>query len=243
MAAFEMVTKEFTAAALSNELRLGGLPGRTTQATEVIELSQSQAVTMDGIAGDVEKNGIAPLMRKLWLTAMQNMEQLSAAHMVGAIGVNNAFTLSRMSPEQRFSVFARGCNFKVSGLSTTLNRVRDFQKTMALLQAVSGNPILLQAFFKKYSPDKILAFMMKALGVNPAEMDRDAAEIDRIAQDWQEVGQMQAILGGGGQSPAPGSGDGNGGGAGLPNTGVPGAEIGAETNQLANPASGISGAG
>lgn len=243
MLVLEMLSREFAAAALSNELKLGAFPAKQVKATEVVELSQSQAATLDSITADVERELIGKVLRKSWLTMLQNIDDVSSDKIINAIGIKATFRLSRMNPAERFAAFANTCSFKVHGLSAVLSKVRDFQKLMALLQAVSTNPILLQAFFKKYSPDKILSHLMKTLGVNPEQMERDEEELARLQQDIQELPAFQQLTGGGSGKGGGSAGAGGGGGAGLSaqNVGEPG--LPAEINAIGNASSGLAGAG
>jgi len=226
MAIFELINREFVTSALSNELKLGSLPAKEVRATEIVELSQSQAVTLDSIIGDVEHDLIAVTLRKAWLTILQNLDDVSGEETISAIGLEAAFKLSQMTPAERFATFANVCSFKVHGLSAVLAKVRDFQKLMALLQAVGSNPIMLQAFFKKYSPNKVLSHLIKSLSINPLNMERDEEELAKLDEDIQGLQQFQGIMnGGGGSQPAPASPD---------ESVVP-----AEVSQISNPATGM----
>lgn len=234
MAVLEMLSREHAAGSLSNELKLGSLPGKDVRATEVVELSQSQAVTMDGVISDVERELMQKAIKKIWLTMLQNIDDVASDKIVNAIGINGAFALSRMTPAQRYSVFSTSCSFQVFGLSQVLARVRDFQKMMALLQAVSNVPILLQAFFQKYSPDRVLSHMMKMLGINPSQMERDDKELSRVAQELRQLPLFQQLT--------PGNrGTTQVGGAGAEQTGGP--ELPAEIASVGNPTAGLAGAG
>jgi hypothetical protein len=228
MLVFEALNREFTAAALSNELKMGSLPPKQVRATEVIEMSQSQAITLDSIVADLERI-LSSVLRKAFLTIMQNMDDILASDIIGAIGQDAAFRLARMSPAERFATFSSSANFNVHGLSALMSKVKDFQKMMALLQAVVSNPILLQAFFKKYSGDKILAHLMKSLSINPVQMERDEQELARLDQDIKELPAFQSLLQGGQQQ----AGQGGPGGESLP----------AEINAAGNASSGLAGAG
>ncbi len=230
MVTLEMLNREFAAAALSNELKLGSLPPKQVLATEVVELSQSQAVTLDSIIADIEQALISTMLRKAWLTILQNMDDIADPAIVGAMGIDAAFALSQLSPAERFSLYGPLCTFRVHGLSATLSKVRDFQKFMALVQSVSSNPLLLQAFFTRYSPDKILQHMMKTLAINPEQIQRDQEELARLPQDLAEAERLQQLAGGGGAgSPQ--------GGLAAEDTGEP--ALPAEINQAGNPLSGM----
>jgi hypothetical protein len=238
MAVLEMLSREFAAASLTNELKMGNLPGKQVKATEIVELSQSQAVTLDAIVGDIERLLIGKTLRKIWLTILQNIDDINSQMIADAIGIGGAFTLSRMSPAERFAVFSSSCSFKVNGLSAVLSKVRDFQKIMALLQSISTNPLLLQAFFKKYSPDKLLAHIMKTLAVNPDQMYRDEQEMSKIQSDLQTLPAFQALTSG-----ANTGGGGGQGGAGMSAQTVGEPELPAEISAVSNPTSGLAGIG
>lgn len=230
MAAFEMLSREFSASALSNELKMGSFPQRSVLATEVVELSQSQAVTLDSIVADIENQVMVPMIEMMWFNILQNMDDIGAQDIEGAIGTNNTFKLAQMTPAQRFATFSQGCGFTVSGVSAVLARVRDFQKTMALMQAVTGHPVLMQAFFMRFSPSKVLANMMKTLNINPETIERDGEDLMKLDQQLAELQKFQE-LGAQGQGGAQ---------AGLQNQ--PGdASTPAEVNQAANPTTGLTG--
>ena len=220
MAIFEALSREFAAAALSNELKMGSLPPKQVRATEVVELSQSQAITLDSIVGDVESI-LQEVLRKAWLTVMQNMDDILASDIVGAIGQDAAFKLAQMGPAERFAAFASFANFSVFGMSALMSKVRDFQKMMALLQAVVSNPILLQAFFKKYSGDRLLSHLMKSLSINPTQMERDEQEIARLGDDLAELPMFQQLAGQGQQQAGQGGPGGESGAAEINAAGGP----------------------
>jgi len=235
MAVFEALDREFTQAALTNELKLGSLPPKQVRATEVVEASQSQAITLDGVTADLESNFITVLLRKAWLTVLQNADDVPSYVMTSGVDRTVALLLMRASPEERFAMFAGKCQFKVFGLSATMAKALDFQKIMSMLQAVMMNPMLFQAFMMKFSPDKALRTMMNRLNINPDDLQKDQAELRQAEAEMQRTQQAAQMLGqASGQSgaSAPTSDAGGappGGGSSVP----------AEVNQLTNPTSGM----
>lgn len=236
LAVYEALVAEFAGAALTNELKLGQLPGRTVKATEIVELQQSQAGMLDSLVTDAE-SGIAELLKKAWLTVLQHIGLVEMQRIVGAIGAEAADRLaSEVNPARRFAAVAQASRVKVRGLSTMLSKVRDFQKMAALMQLVSTNPVLMQQFFARYDAGALLAYMMKTLQLDPDEFLRAEQEEPRTAQqDMQTLPMFQQMVGG-----APGSATGApNGGLGGPGTG--GAPIPAEVNQMVNPMTGMTG--
>lgn len=227
MAMFEAVNREYTQAALTNELKMGVMPPKQVRATEVIEASQSQAVMLDGIISDLEVH-VQEILRKSWLTILQNADSIPEDVLQSAADRQVALLIMRSSPAQRFELFAGKCGFKARGLSETLSKSMDFQKVMALLQSVGMNPLLFQAFIQRFSPDKTLRYIMRVLNINPEDIEKDQEELDETENQMQQVMMlMQMMQGqGGGQTP------------GLPGAGG-GDSAQAEVNQEITPSSGM----
>lgn len=222
LAMLGVIDKEFTSAALSSELKLGKFPQQEVKATEVTELAQSQAVTLDAISANLEVGAITRILRMSFLNILQNADDLDTQNVVSAIGPRAALILARMDPADRFAAFAGKCQFKVFGLTATLGRVRDFQKFMALMQGVQTNPLLMRAFLAKFSADKVLTFIMRALNLNPNNIFKDEAELAGRAQEIQEIFALAGLTKPGG---------GSGGGPSGAEVGEPG--LPAEINQQA----------
>jgi hypothetical protein len=226
MAVFEMLDRAFNTAALTNEIKMGALPPRQVKATEITEASQNSAVLMDSLAGDIENELIVPTLRKGWLAIMQNADDLNSDEVVGAIGQRAAVMLGEMAPAERFALYASGYRFKVQGLSATLARVRDFQKIMALMQACMSNPILMQAFWMKYSADKMLQQVFRTLNLNPENFELTEEEVAALPDKAKELPFFIAMMS-------------QGSGAGLSAQNVGDPSTPAEISQQANPITGM----
>jgi hypothetical protein len=231
MAMFGALEKEFNQATFTNELKLGTLPGKQVLATEVMEASQSQAVTVDSMASDIENELIESVLRKSFLTILQNADDLDSEEVVAAIGQRAALMLSRMSPAERYAALARRAQFKVNGLSATLARVRDFQKTMALIQAVGANPMLLRAFMVRFSADKTLTTIMKQLNIDPETIEKSPEELANLGNEMQDVMMLGNAMGGKGKGGSENGGGAEGAAQGTGNPGMP-AEIAQQTNPM-----------
>lgn len=199
---FQMADREFQAASLVNDIRLGNLPERTTKATEIVEASSNSSTMVDAFASDLEREFIEPALEMMFLNIMQNADDLAADSVIEAIGVEAAFALSRMSAAQRFSIFAGQSKFKAFGISGTLGKARDFQKMMAIMQAIGTNPILMQAFMAKFSPDKAISTIFKSLNIDPETLINTPEEQAGAESRMSQVMGLQSAMGGGSQ-PAP----------------------------------------
>jgi hypothetical protein len=110
--------------------------------------------------------------------------------MVAAIGQEAALRLASLSPAERFAELA-GCQFKVTGLSAIVARVRDFQKLMAILELASKNPMMGLTFWQRYSPSKIWNHLFKSVNLDPSTLEPDAQEQAQMQQNLQMMAQMQ----------------------------------------------------
>ncbi len=236
MAVFEFLNREFNAAVLTNETKLGAIPAKQVRATEIVEASQSQAITLDGIVTDIEHAFGAKLLRLAWLTVLQEAEYIPDQALAGLVDRQVAELVIKSSPEERFSLFFGKTNFKMHGLSGTMAKAMEFQKIMALLQTIMQNPLLLQAFLKRFSAEKTLRKMMRTLNLNIDEITKSSDEEAETGQELQGMANISALMGLGGtpNASAPGS-EGTGGGP----PGVGGGELAAQINQNAYSRNGL----
>lgn len=254
MAIYEMLSREFTQAALTNDIKLGSLPPRQVKATEITSAEQNQSVTLDSITADIENDCIEQVLRKSWLNILQHVEDFDKEEIKLAIGPAAAMFLTSTTSAQRFGLFANIATFDVNGLSSMLSRVRDFQKTAGLLQMVSGNPMLMQAFMKNYSIDRILKQALKQLNINPDDIALSQDEMKNVPQiiaqtmlfaqmmAGQLPGQQPDSPGAPGGAPMPIASAGPGGMASPgPGNGAAGPmnEMTSQVNQEANPTTGM----
>lgn len=181
-----LLVAEHNSGALTNDLRMGVMPQRAVKATEVVEASQTITSMFTSIAKSLEESYVKKLLNKIWLTILQNVDSMDDAELVYLIGEQKANMFLSLSPEERFAKFARGCVFKVFGVSETLNKQKDFRKLTALLQTISGSQVLTEAFLKEYSFDKLLKEIVKSLGI----------QTDRIEHDEEERALVEASMNG-----------------------------------------------
>lgn len=200
MNVFESLNREFTGAAMTNELKLGALPAKQVLATEVLESSQSQNLMLDGIIADLELNVMARAIRMMMLNVLQNADHVPESAITNAASRRIASIIMRASPAERFAMFADHFKVKVYGLSATMTRALDFQKIMALLQSTSTNPLLMQAFMTRFSANKTLDRMMTTLNLNPDTLLKTPEEQAESAKEVQATQGAAALLGGGPQN-------------------------------------------
>jgi len=227
MAMFDFLNREFATAALTSELKMGQMPGRRVLATEIVQQDTSQSATLDGLVSDLEVTIIAKTLQKAWLNILQNMDDIPEDVLDGLVDKRVALLMSRASPAERFALFAGRTKVKVSGISATMSKAKDFAKFMGMLQAVSTNPVLLASFMKRFSGDRTLDHLLRVLGLNPDNFYKDQDEMANSDKDMAAVQQAQGLIAGPAGSNSP-----DGGGS------VP-----AEVNQQVNPMTGMSAVG
>lgn len=163
---FQLASAEFHESALTNDLRMGGLPARAVKATEVVEASQAITSVFTGLAKTIEEMFVAEVLDRGFYTIMQHMDDLDTSEMKSLFGEKRAEELANLSPEERFEKTVDGHDFRVFGLTQTLNKIKDFKKLTSLLQTIAGNPTLAEEFAKKNDYAKLLDEIMKALDIN-----------------------------------------------------------------------------
>jgi hypothetical protein len=232
MAVFEFLNREYLNSVLNNEVTVGALPPKQIRATEVVEASQSRAITIDGLVSDME-HGLARLLRLSWYTIMQNMDRIPDEALQDVVDRQVAYFLSNATAEERFALFFGKSKFKAFGLSATLAKAMHFQKLIALQQAVRADPILMRAYLMEFSGPKMLRTIMRALNINTDDVKKDKDELAQVQQEVQDVAMLSGLAGQpGGQSAAGAAGQG-----GEPLGG--GGDTAAQMNQMSNTRTGL----
>jgi hypothetical protein len=242
MAIFEAIDREYNTAVYTNELKLGSLPSKQVRATEVVESSNSQAVTLDGLTADMERKIIDRALYLCWMNVLQNADDFDSRMVTSVTNRAIANIIMRASPEERFALFGGRTQFRTFGLSATMSKALDFQKFMAMMQAVQLNPMLMQAFMMKFSPDRALTTIMTKLNINPDDLMLSPEEQEQAPERMQQVlalnQQMNPPGGAGaGQQTGAASAPGASSPGGAPLGG--GSRVPAEINQGMNPSSGL----
>lgn len=225
LATYQVLEREFNAASMTTEINLGQLPQKQASATEVVESQTSQGITLDAVVHDLENDGINRILMKVWLTILQNADDIPEMELASRVGLNTAIKFLLLTPAMRFALYGQEFGIKVNGLSATMNRSRDFQKLMGLLQVIGTNPMLLQSFMGRYDPDKMLDALMRLLNFNPENLQMGQ---EMLAAAPERIKQLPffAMLTGGGKS------------AGMSQAGAGSSEASA-VNQVANPLTGM----
>lgn len=163
---YNMQNAEFNQSALTNDTRMGALSNKQVKATEIVEASQTITSVFTGMNKVIEVDHINEVLRKSWLTSLQNMDSINNGEISDLIGEKRSIEVSSASPEERFVRCATGYKFAAHGVSSVLSRMRDFRKLTSLLQTISTSDLFIEAFLKQYSPQKFLDELMRSLDIN-----------------------------------------------------------------------------
>lgn len=195
---YNLLNEEFTTAAMTNDLRMGAEPFRQVKATAIVESSQALTSMFSGLAEHVEQHYIRKILSKSWMTCAQHMNDLDEDEIAAVVGDVAQKTLLQMGPEELFADTIQGLQFEVFGISSQLEKQKDFTKLTALLQTVSASPPLMEEFVKKYDLGKYLGEIIKASGVNPSKIQaddyRDQKNGMQPPQGTPQPGQQQGEL-------------------------------------------------
>lgn len=201
---YNLIDREFQTASLTNDVRTGALPQRAVKATEIVAANQTITGIFNGIVKLIEPYYVAECLRKATLVMAQFMDDFDEAEVKTLLG-DKAPLVKAMTPEKRFAQVANGAKFKVYGLSTLLSRINDFRKITSLLQTISGSPVLMQEFQKKYSFTELLGEIMKALDIDSDKIELTDDEKKAVAAQQAQQAQMAQAMAAQGQKPPSGA--------------------------------------
>lgn len=189
---FNIMSQEFNASALTNDLRQGVMPFRAVKATEVVEASQTITSVFQGMANNYEARQSTKELELAWMTTAQNWDRISKEEFISLFGAQRGEELSQLSPQDVFASTVNGIKFRVFGVSLTLSKAQDFRKLTTMLQTIGSSPVLMEEFMKKYDLGKLLGEILTSL-----DIDKYKLEIPRAVQMTMEQPEEGA------QEPAP----------------------------------------
>lgn len=185
---FNIMSQEFNASAMTNDLRQGVMPFRAVKATEVVEASQTITSVFQGMAKNYEARQSTKELELCWMTTAQNWDLIDKETFISLFGRDRGEQLAALSPEEVFANTVNGVRFKVFGITQTLAKAQDFQKLTTLLQTIAASPVLMEEYVKKYDLGKTLGEIMSALNIDKHKLEIPAA-VQATMQEGQSAGQ------------------------------------------------------
>lgn len=196
---YNVMCSEFSASALTNDLRMGVLPNKSVKATEVVEASQSITSVFTGVSKIIEEGYIVPNLNMMFKNMLQHLDLMDRKALAAIWGQQRADQILAMPKAVRFAKLVDRFVFNVYGVSRILQKQKDFKKIMALLQTISGDPILGEEFQKEYSIPKLLNEVMISLDIAVDKIKLSDKEKQQEAQAGQAQQQGQSGQPGGSQ--------------------------------------------
>lgn len=157
-------------------LGLGQTAPRQIKATEAVIADEASSNLFESIATRIEETLIEPALQLLWMTLWQTLDDFSSPELVQILGPQRATILRSLSGEERFVLMANNVKFKVRGLRNLLSRVKDFQKINTVLSSIAQSPTLSMAWDAKYSTIRLLEMMVRAVNLDPTELEKREGE-------------------------------------------------------------------
>lgn len=174
-----LILRDWDMSSLHNDIRQGLLAQRNVKATEVVEKQDASNDQLDAFAKTVEK-AIVKVFKESWIEILQFREGFATLDNI--IGARAALALSAMTPQQRFVQFGMRATVKVDGISALISKSRNFQKLILALDTIFKNPVLTEAWNKKYSADKALTQVLQGLDIDPSKLELEEGD-EGISQE------------------------------------------------------------
>lgn len=200
LAMYQIVNQEFNQSAMTNDLRMGNLPGRQVKATEVVEASQTLNGLFGGITQRLEAGFVTKILDLSWKNTLQHMDDLAEPEVRALLGDDRALAIGSMSKEERFANTVLDSRFKVYGMSRALQKQKDFRKLTSFLQTIGTSPLLVQEFSQKFSMPRMLEEIMDSLELNTRRLESTPQEQQAAQARMQQMAQLAMGQQGGAQN-------------------------------------------
>lgn len=202
---YNTIDREHNQSALSNDIRMGGLPERSVKATEIVASTQAINTILTGIVSVIEGNWMVRVLSKSAYRVAQNLDDYHLPEVENLLGERVALQIGGKDRSEIFREFAIGRTFNVFGLSKTLNKINDFRKYTTLLQTIGASPRLSDEFARRFSFTKMLGEIIDSLDIDPSKIEADEEETQR-AQVMEQI-RLQAEVAQGGGAQGQGQGE------------------------------------
>lgn len=199
MRMWQEMKRELSEAAGINEIGLGQFaPKGRTSATEISAAEQNSSALIRSLSKTIEYRHLNPILDLTWKTGLQHAD------------VNDPMLAAAAGPEmwqammaRRREFIERPITFQANGLTAMIRKGQMLRALMQLLGIVAQNDILMQAFLKKVSIDKLLAKLFEYSDIDMHSIATTERE-QMVGQVMQGIQAAEQQAGGG--QPQPGGG-------------------------------------
>lgn len=177
---YNIQRQEFNASALTSDIRQGIMPKKEVAATQIVETSQTITSVFQGITKRLEQTWLKKVLMKSCYQTMQFSDEIDESEIRSVLG-DRADGFLKLTPEERFAETVQGTKFNVFGISQQVAREQDFRKIATLLQTIGASQVFMDAYLKKFSPERTLEEAMRGLKINTRRLEISPAEQAIIA--------------------------------------------------------------
>ena len=180
-----------------SEIALGQLaPNSRTTKAEIDQVAQSGSAMVRSMARTIEERFMEPVLERIWKTALQHMDFLEIADVIGV-------EAAQMFNERRDEFIESSYKFQVKGISGIVDRQQRLQNLLTALQVIGQNEFLAQELLSKISPRKLVELLFSLFNIDTADLQLTEREqiIERLSQAQQP--QQPGAQGGGGAQGRP----------------------------------------
>jgi len=181
------IKNELREAAGINEIGLGQFaPKGRTSATEISATSQSSSALIRSVAQTVETRWLDPTLDNIWKTGVQHVGRNDAV-LRAACGEQMFDALW----QHRKELVSRPITFQARGISKLIERSSKLQMLIQIMQVAASNPVLLQAFMKRVSIDKLVDqfFVLSNIDPDKLQMSERDALVRQIVEPVEQARQ------------------------------------------------------
>ena len=174
---------ELREGAAFSEIALGQLPPKgDITATEITESQQGSTALVRSIARTVESRFLQPMLDLIWKLGIQHLRK-DDEEMKEALGEGTFNMLLAVKDE----MISRRITFRVSGISSLIDRGQKLRNLISLLQVMAQSEPLIKAFMEEFGPGVLVRELMRLHGVDaedlrPTERERQVAQTVESAQ-------------------------------------------------------------
>lgn len=149
---WEILKNELSEAAKANEIGLGQFaPNSRTSATEILQTQQNSSAVIRAVAETVETGWLDPTLDLTWKTGLQHAKKDDKA-LIAAVGEEMWMALW----SKRRELIKRPVTFQARGISKMIQKSQKLKALLAILQIVTSNEALAQAFVQRVDMNKFL---------------------------------------------------------------------------------------
>jgi hypothetical protein len=177
-------------AASQNELSMGQIPPKgDITATEITSVDVHQSELVRAIAKDTEDLLLSPTLELVWMTGLQHFDPAVDTALADELGEQ----LSTMLVKQREGFRKRRLRFNAYGITGSIKRNERLRNLVSILGMLSQNEMMVEAFLKRFSIDRILESILVDAGIEISKIEK--TDLERQLETRQQMTEIATATG------------------------------------------------